>query len=288
VKIYYDGGCMSQRCKLITIGQPPMDSCFVAVNEMTTSPNALARSFFAVTSSNRRPEQIKWMFGDGKDTVINLPNPVTSQSLTIHHLFPRPGAYNVCARVVYAGGCVREHCRQIYIHAPSNTCEVHFSDSLIAPRAYIFRAKGSFAPGDSVISYKWTFGDGSSATGREVVKMYNQGGYYEVCVTMRTKSGCEKRICRRLGVDGPNLSVLHLSPNPVISNLNVMFQSSREEVVSVRIYNSMGVIVKSFNQNAAKGLNTWTYNVSMLTPGAYSVVVQSQNQFATAIFFKRN
>ncbi len=288
VKIYYDGGCMAQKCKIIVIGQPPIDSCFVAVNEIMQTASTLHRTFFAATSHTRRPEKIKWTFGDGKDTTILLPNPVTPHSLTISHLFTHPGSYNVCAKVWYEGGCIREHCRSVYIHGTNIPCTPRFIDSTVAPRTKLFVASATIAPNDSVISYKWSFGDGTSATGRQVVKMYNRGGLFEVCVVMRTKMGCEKRVCRHIAIHGPNLSTLHLSPNPVISTVNVMFQSNANQTVSVRIYNAMGIMVKSYTQTAVHGLNHWAYNVGLLVPGAYSVVVQSSSQFATAIFFKRN
>ena len=50
----------------------------------------------------------------------------------------------------------------------------------------------------------------------------------------------------------------------------------------------MGIMVKNTTQQVVQGMNAWSYNVAGLIPGAYSVVVQSQHQFANAIFFKRN
>ncbi len=290
VKIFYDGGCVAQKCKMVTIGQPPVDSCYVVLNEKPMSTaSMLHRSFYVVTTPSRRPEQIKWIFGDGKDTTVNLPNPVTPQSLSMSHLYPHPGQYKVCVRVVFAGGCVREVCRYIFIAAPATAqCFASFRDSTIAPKTKVFTAQGTHPPGDSIISYKWTFGDGTTGTGKQVTKMYNHGGYYEVCLYMRTRAGCERKVCRRIAVAGPNLAQLHLSPNPVFSTLNLMFHSNKSETVSVRIYNSMGILVRSGTQTVMQGMNAWSYNVSMLVPGAYSVVVQSPTQFATAIFFKRN
>lgn len=288
-KIYYEGGCVAQKCKPVTIGHPPVDSCYISLNQAQTAAMGLHRSFFITTTPSRRPTQIKWIFGDGKDTTVNLPNPVTSQSLSMSHLYQHYGPYRVCVRVVFAGGCVRERCIDIYIPAPSTTqCAVQFRDSSTAPKTKIFTATGSAPSTDSILSYKWTFGDGTTATGQQVTKTYLYGGYYEVCVTMRTRSGCERRVCRRIAIAGSNLAQLVLAPNPVVSTLHLIFQSNRTETVSVRIYNSMGILVRSHTQSVVQGANGWSYNVSSLIPGAYSVVVQSPNQFANAIFFKRN
>jgi hypothetical protein len=289
-KIYYEGGCVAQKCKPVIIGQSTVDSCYISLNEtLTPNPSALYRTFFVSTTPSRRPEQIKWIFGDGKDTTVNLPNPVSAQSLSMSHLYPHHGPYRLCVRVVFAGGCVRERCIDIFIPSPPTTlCGVQFRDSSVTSNTKIFTAIGSAPAADSILSYKWMFGDGTSAMGQQVTKRYLYGGYYEVCVTMRTSNGCERRVCRRIPVAGPNLPVLQLAPNPVYTTLNVIFQSNRTETVSVRIYNSMGTLVRSHTQNVVQGANGWTYNVSPLVAGAYSVVVQSPNQFANAIFFKRN
>jgi hypothetical protein len=47
-------------------------------------------------------------------------------------------------------------------------------------------------------------------------------------------------------------------------------------------------MVRSYVRNANVGINTWAFNdVATLPTGVYSVIVQSPNQFATAIFFKQ-
>ena len=35
---------------------------------------------------------------------------------------------------------------------------------------------------DQIVSWRWTFGDGTSATGQNVKHEYAQGGSYEVCL----------------------------------------------------------------------------------------------------------
>jgi PKD repeat protein len=138
-----------------------------------------------------------------------------------------------------------------------------------------------------VISYRWTFGDGSSAMGQEVIHTYNIGGEYRVCLTILTQSGCETRICNTVRVPGINQLVLQLSPNPVINTLHALFLSTHNENVTIRIINSNGVIVRTYVRNATLGANNWNFDLATLPPGTYLFSLQSPNQLASAMFIKQ-
>jgi hypothetical protein len=98
--------------------------------------------------------------------------------------------------------------------------------------------------------------------------------------------GCETRICKTVRVPGNNEPALHLSPNPVTSTLHVQFLSTHTEQVNIKIVNSYGVVVRSYTHNVTVGNNTWDIDLSTLTPGIYSFVLQSPNQLASALFLK--
>jgi hypothetical protein len=51
------------------------------------------------------------------------------------------------------------------------------TDSLISPRTFKFKGFAIHNPDDPVAGYRWTFGDGSAATGREVTHQYNAAGH---------------------------------------------------------------------------------------------------------------
>ena len=138
----------------------------------------------------------------------------------------------------------------------------------------------------SVIGYRWTFGDGSGASGRDATHTYNQPGSYEVCLTIKTQQGCETRICKKLVVPGDARPVLHVSPNPVANVMHLLFNSTHNEPVNIKIVNAFGVTVKSYTRNAATGNNNWDFDLSTLTPGSYTVYIQSPNQFSSQLFIK--
>jgi PKD repeat protein len=289
VKILYDGGCETMKCHLETVSIPnPGDTtCTVDLNEGPVSANGIERHFNALPMPNRVPVKVCWYYGDGTDTCINLANPATAASLQTAHHYPGPGVYHICVKMWYANGCVAQKCREIHIPGPNNLCGGYMSDSVVGVRTLRFRAFPIMNPNDHVISYTWTFGDGSSASGQNVTHTYLAGGNFEVCVTIRTDLGCVTKICRHVVVNGPSTSQLQLAPNPVHTNLTAVFQSAITETVTISIYNSNGVQVRNYVRNAVAGGNTWVFDVSTLQAGIYSVVVGSPTQFATATFIRQ-
>ena len=287
VKIFYYGGCEARKCKTIVV-PPPQAICSVRLFEITPSITSLTRGFVAVPSSTppRRPVSVCWRFGDGQDTCIMVDSTQPNMNFTIRHTYPGPGVYHACVKITYQGGCVATDCREVVIRSAGSICGGFMIDSLVAPRTFKFKGFSIHAPNDEVIGYRWTFGDGTSATGREVTKTYNQGGNYEVCLMIKTRLGCETKICRTIRVPGNNHPALVLTPNPVISVLHVNYFATHTEQVNVKILNAMGNQVRTFTRNVNVGPNNWSHDLSNLLPGMYSYIVQSPNQLASAIFIK--
>jgi len=291
VKIRYEGGCEKTTCNVIQISAPtpPQDSCTASVNEVATSPSNLERKFYVGLMQNKVAEKICWTFGDGTDTCIILSTPFNPQQLSVAHLYPAPGNYTVCAKVFYAGGCVVQRCKQTSIPLSStNICGGYMTDSAASVNTIRFKGTGIHAPNDYVVSYGWILGDGTTATGQVVNHTYNVTGRYNVCLIIRTNSGCETKICKAVNVASGNQAQLILTPNPVITILNATFHSTLQQTMTVKIFNANGVAIKNYTLNAMVGANNWTFSdVGTLPTGIYSVTVQSPNQFASATFFKQ-
>jgi len=289
VNILYDGGCESKNCKTIVIETPPPppDSCFVNVFEVATNLNNLERHFYAGTMQDRRPEKICWLFGDGKDTCISIPNPLTAQSLVVGHLYPAPGVYHVCVKVKYANGCEAQKCREVEIRSASNACGGYMVDSFMNRRTFAFKGFSIQNPNDHVVNWRWTFGDGSSSNDKNVTHTYTTSGKFEVCLYIKTDRGCETRICKYVVVLGESKPILQLAPNPVTTTLHAVFLSMLLEPVTINIYNANGILIKTYSRIAMNGTNTWEFDVAALPAGIYSVLVISPHQLANAIFFKQ-
>jgi hypothetical protein len=287
VKIIYYGGCEAKKCELVKVIGP--GECRVKLYELTPSITSLVRGFFAApwSSENKRPVLICWYFGDGKDTCIQLNSSFPLPQLFIRHVYPGPGVYRACVKIIFEGGCIAYDCDEVIIRPTSNVCGGFMTDSLVSPRTFRFKGFAIHNPDDPVVGYRWTFGDGSAATGREVTHTYNAPGTYEVCLVIKTQRGCETRICKPLHVPGNTQPVLHLTPNPVVNVLHVLFYSTHTEAVNIRIVNVNGVIVRNYVRSATTGANNWDLDLSTLTPGSYMLYIQSQNQLSSQLFIKQ-
>jgi hypothetical protein len=189
-------------------------------------------------------------------------------------------------KIKFVGGCEAHDCVEVVIRPLGEICGGFMRDSLTGPRTYKFIGHGINNRNDEVIGYRWTFGDGTSATGREVTHTYQTAGDFEVCLYIKTRLGCETRICNTIRVPGNNEPQLHLTPNPVISTVTVVFRSTHTETVNIRIVNPNGVPVRNFTRSVTVGPNTWTHDLTTLPTGVYSYHVQSPNQQASVIFLK--
>ena len=288
VKIIYYGGCEAKKCELVKVEAP--GECRVRLFELTPSVTSLVRGFIAYpwSSENKKPVRVCWYFGDGTDTCIQLNTGIALSQLFIRHTYPAPGVYRACVKILFEGGCIAADCDEVVIRPTTNVCGGYMTDSLISPRTFKFKGFAIHNPDDPVIGYRWSFGDGSGGTGREVTHQYNAPGTYEVCLTIKTQRGCETRICKPLRVPGNAQHVLQASPNPVINNMHVLFYSTHNEPVVIKIVNNNGAFIKAWTRYAVHGANTWDFDVSMLGAGAYTLYVQSPNQLSSQLFIKVN
>ncbi|MCX8020341.1 MAG: PKD domain-containing protein [Chitinophagaceae bacterium] len=288
VKIWYVGGCVAQKCKPVSVPNPP-NQCGVNLWVIATNPNNLQRTFIAIRDSvsQASPVGICWYFGDGTDTCIMITQPQPSPVYTITHTYPAPGSYRACVKMIYNNGCIAVNCKDVNIGSNTNLCGGYMTDSVIGPRTFRFKGFGIHRPDDAVIRYFWTFGDGTTATGQTVTHTYQQTGNYEVCLFIKTQKNCDVKICKPLRVQGQGQPQLAITPNPVTNFMQVVFQSTHTETVQLKILNNNGIVVRDYVRNAITGTNIWNFDVSSLAPGVYTLVVVSPNQFASAVFIKQ-
>jgi PKD repeat protein len=285
VRIIYYGGCEAKKCRILNIifYNP---ECRVHLYEIVPSVTSLTRGFYFTSQNDLRPIRVCWSFGDGTDTCISVDPTATEIPRRIKHEYPAPGVYRACVKVLFGNGCSASDCIEVSIRSFTDLCGGYYSDSLINANTYVFKGFSIHKPNDVVLSYTWTFGDGSSGSGQTVSHTYHAAGVYRVCLFIKTQNGCETKICNDVRVAGEHEARLQLSPNPVINTLRAVFYSTHNETVKIKIINASGAVVKEYSREAVVGSNTWEFDLSGLISGAYSFVVQSSNQFVSGIFFK--
>lgn len=285
VKILYDGGCGSDKCKIVSV-ELPHDTCYINILEAATNVNRLEHHFYAGLAPNKVAERICWSFGDGADTCYNITAGSVQQAVSIVHRYPAPGTYHVCVRVKYSNGCEAEKCMEIVIRSTANVCGGYMLDSIGNGKAVYFKGYSVNSSNDHATTWRWTFGDGSLANDQNATHTYKEPGNYDACLYIKTDLGCETKICKQITIRGNTQPKLTLTPNPVNTILHVLFLSTFQEEVKISIYNANGLIMKTFVRAALVGNNNWDFDVSTLPVGVYTVLVSSPHQLASAIFFK--
>ncbi|MEI9947119.1 MAG: PKD domain-containing protein [Chitinophagaceae bacterium] len=286
VKINYYGGCEARTCKTVLIPNRP---CSVGIIQLTPSSSvSRERLFYSFphSASNSSYERICWTFGDGTDTCI-LSTAAAAPSTMVRHTYPGAGVYRTCVKVFFRGGCIAEECTEVVIKSNTQLCGGYMTDSLISPQTIKFKAFAINNPADPVVSFGWTFGDGSSGQGQEITHTYTTGGEHRVCLTILTQSRCETKICNTVKVNLANQPVLQLSPNPALNVLHASFLSAYTENVTIKIINSNGTAVRTYTRSMITGVNNWDIDLSGLLPGPYLLTIQSPRQMVGLVFVKQ-
>lgn len=151
----------------------------------------------------------RWRFGDGQVLEGNVINPA--------HTYAKKGAYQTCLTIVTAAGCEKTECKYVVFDTVStNTvCRAEFNVTFTNSNRKVAKFNSTKAPvsmGDSIVRRTWRFGDGEMLEGNDAAPQhtYAQDSTYNVCLKIRTASGCEKEVCKLVEVKS-SATTLHCS-----------------------------------------------------------------------------
>lgn len=158
---------------------------------------------------------------------------------------------------------------------PPATCKAAFTYSNTGA-GFKFNSAGSSAPaGDSITSRSWNFGDSATASTGDPLHQYAAPGTYNVCLTIKTKSGCSSSFCT-------SITVLRDStpPPPVckaiitvvgVKDTTASFSSEGSSAAG----NADSIISRTWNFGDSSTLsgNTASPYHAYKKPGAYTVTV---------------
>lgn len=226
LKIFSMSGCIDSMCKTITVTNVPATTCKAGFNFIIDSITHNTVYFQNTSNTLGTNAQYYWKIGSATSSVVN---PV--------YTFAAPGTYNVCL-IVYTPNCADSICKTVVIAPPTITrCEaVYAFTGLPASSAngysYQFTSANSHATsaaGDSIRERIWIWGDGTSTSGNSnvisPVKIYTTPGVYNVCLVIRSASGCSDTTCKTVNVPLPNQVVC--SAQFTYENLQVTTPNTR-------------------------------------------------------------
>lgn len=132
-----------------------------------------------------------WDFGDG----------TTSAAINPSHTYSAQGDYEVVLTATSESGCATQYQELVGVYAQP---EAGFTVAdICADSAAIFINTTT----GSVLTYEWSFGDGTTSTAASPTHAYSSAGTYQVTLSVVSGSGCSDS----------HSETVHIKPLPVIS-----------------------------------------------------------------------
>ena len=126
----------------------------------------------------------EWDFGDGAD----------GSGLSVAHEYTAEGSYTVRLTVTDDGGMQTTATQSILVsvQAVGSVPTASFTASPSSggtPLTVSFNASGSNDPDGTIVSYEWSFGDGTSGSGATTIHSYLTQGTYTAVLTVTDDEG---------------------------------------------------------------------------------------------------
>ena len=291
-------GCERTSCRTVSIldSVPPPVTCRAKFDYnpvAATSLTAYAVKFNSTASETSIADTIReriWSFGDGTSLNGNIKDPT--------HVYTREGTYNVCLTIKTTKGCTSQECKQVVVRSGTG-CVAQFTYERLGAKRVRFNSSTSLSgTTDSIVQRTWNFGDGSSVLGGNVVsplKDYLNQGIYNVCLKIRTASGCESTYCSTVRVQdsivtppaGDRVNIVSVSPNPATTQLSTVVWSQQNNLnAELAIYDIYGVKKWGITKVLLQGNNVTVVPVSSLVAGPYFFKVTTMYGTKSAQFYK--
>ena len=178
-------GCTDTLAKKVYV-KPIPSPAFAAIPSCIGSP-----TIFTDLSYSSAVDTINswfWKFGDGSTS--NLQNP--------NHIYSHTGYFNVTLIISSSIGCSDSISKLVYV-SPYPVAGFN-SDTVCLGNATSFTNISYTLANDSIISWHWNFGDGTSSTLQNPSHLYAGTGYVSVSLIVSTSIGCSDTINRNIYV----------------------------------------------------------------------------------------
>lgn len=152
----------------------------------------------SVAAANSTITSTIWNFGDGTNATVANPS----------HQYAASGTYNVCLKITSSNGCIDSICKAVTVVVPA-ACNAEFQSVRDSANYKLYKfyagVNTAYPNNDPVVERKWRFGDGDSLLGnvQNPTHLYPAAGTYNVCLRVKTQSGCISEFCRTIVIVNP-------------------------------------------------------------------------------------
>jgi len=193
----------SASTEVVIYAQPTAN--FNATTACVGSPT----QFTSTSTTNPSGQSIgsyRWSFGDGS----------TGSGASTSHTYSQPGTYQATLTVSTGGGhCSDQITKTVTVEALPTA---NFNATTVCQgTATQFT---STSTGQSINSYQWNYGDGSTGSGQTATHTYTQPGTYQATLTVQTANGCTDQITQTVVVNAMPVASATATPSTVIYGAN--------------------------------------------------------------------
>jgi PKD repeat protein len=284
LRVYINNTCVREKCMSITV-LPPAPPCNNQSN-FTAEKFSNDNQKYKFTPAYQNPNAVyTWTFGDGTG----------SHDIIATHRYAQPGTYTVCLTVWRSATCASTTCKTITVTAQINCNAIQVSynyqkDPFVPNKVY-FYAISNFP----LLDQTWTIrkmpltvaGTPVILHQNNPVYVFQDTGYYQVCLRAITLGGCIKEYCNIIHIEqvAPQC-ILQAYPNPATSVVNVNVALTQPEMIHTYVYNTMNILVKEKHQQGNTGNNVVTLQIGDLLAGMYNMKIVYGNKTCTSKFQK--
>ena len=224
-------GCSSTFCD--SVASANGGNCQAAFNAVPDSAG-FGYSFYDASTGTNQLTTYTWTISDG----------TTATGNSFHHNFASQGWYQVCLTVTVYDSlqnvtCASSTCDSVYAgNGGGAWCNANWGyqgNSFV-----VFFADLSTGT-DTIVSWSWDFGDGSTSTQQNPVHNYSQSGYYLVCLTIETGANgaitCTSTYCNMIYAGNNNtFCQANFSMYPDSTGLGFQFQNISSGTTGTTMY----------------------------------------------------
>jgi PKD repeat protein len=272
-------GCTDSYCSTYLVPSPcQLNSTFT----YTADPSNRKKISFT-PSANGSTVRCFWNFGDGYSSSDHQPV----------HTYNTNGVYQVTlyARDTFSN-CLDTIRQQVTIQpGPVDSCTASFTYTLNNYGLAQFTAQSN----QPITSQFWSImsysgADSSMISNPDPVYQFTDTGYYQVCLTVTTNTGCIRSYCENIYVgnlQGRNTDRIPAYPNPVSSGpVRFSLFNDRQEEIIVTVTDLYGNQVLKLKQAGYRGNNLITIPTERFGKGQYFVEIRMGYRINRSIFQK--
>ncbi|MEJ7735837.1 MAG: PKD domain-containing protein [Chitinophagaceae bacterium] len=160
-----------------------------AAIDFTANNRQACKAPFNVSFQDLSPNAVSWQWNFGDGTVSTQKNPAK--------LYSSAGEYDVTLTITNASGCRSTLKKSAFIKIAAPTVRISSAGGCIP---FTFSPVANISSLDSVISYLWDFGDGTTSNLRNPTRQYPNTGSYTIRLTITTIGGCSASVTVPNGV----------------------------------------------------------------------------------------